>query len=102
RRHRLAAALLVLAALVLAACGGGDETSTTGGAPATTPGSVGSTDDGAPEAGGTLTFLEYQAPTCLYAGGSGFYPNATIINQVGDKLTYQDPATREITPWLAT
>ena len=55
-----------------------------------------------PVTGGTLTFLESQVPTCFYAGGGGFYPVATILNQVADKLTYQDPETREITPWLAT
>lgn len=57
---------------------------------------------GDPVEGGTLVFLESQAPTCFYAGGSGFYPVATILNQIGDKLTYQDPKTREISPWLAT
>jgi peptide/nickel transport system substrate-binding protein len=54
-----------------------------------------------PKYGGTLTYLEYQAPTCFYAGGSGFYPVASILNQIGDKLTYQDPKTWEIQPWLA-
>lgn len=54
-----------------------------------------------PAFGGELVFLESQAPTCFYAGGSGFYPVATILNQLGDKLTYQDPETREISPWLA-
>lgn len=64
------------------------------------PGADGS--DGQPTQGGTLVFLESQVPTCFYAGGSGFYPVATILNQVGDKLTFQDPETREISPWLAT
>jgi len=54
-----------------------------------------------PRYGGTLTFLEPQAPTCAYSAHS-YYPNATIMNQVGAKLTYQDPETLEITPWLAT
>lgn len=58
-------------------------------------------DAGEPVVGGTLTFLESQVPTCFYAGGGGFYPVATILGQVADKLTYQDPETREITPWLA-
>jgi peptide/nickel transport system substrate-binding protein len=78
------------AALALAACSG----------PAAPDDS--STAAAEPVYGGTLTFLESQAPTCLYAGGGGFYPNATILNQIGDKLTYQDPDTREISPWLAT
>ncbi len=82
----------VAAAVTLAACG-------------TSP-SATSTDPAAPAGeaviGGTLTFLESQVPTCFYAGGGGFYPVATILNQVADKLTYQDPETREISPWLAT
>lgn len=54
-----------------------------------------------PEIGGSLTVLEAVAPTNFYGGGSGHYPVATVINQVGDKLTYQDPVTGEISPWLA-
>lgn len=61
-----------------------------------------SAESGEAQFGGTLVFLESQVPTCFYAGGSGFYPVATILNQIGDKLTYQDPDTREISPWLAT
>lgn len=78
------------AAVSLAAC------STPSGAPGP------SASSGEPAVGGTLTFLESQVPTCFYAGGGGFYPVATILNQVADKLTYQDPETREISPWLAT
>lgn len=92
RTHRtlVGTAALAAATMVLSACGGGSGT-----APQA------SADDGEPRYGGTLTFLEYQFPTCFYAGGSGYYPVATILNQVADKLTYQDPETREIHPWLA-
>lgn len=79
----------VAAALSLAACS----------TPSATPNAAAA---GEPVTGGTLTFLESQVPTCFYAGGGGFYPVATILNQVADKLTYQDPETREISPWLAT
>ncbi|MCM3660966.1 TIGR04028 family ABC transporter substrate-binding protein [Georgenia satyanarayanai] len=89
-RRTLAAATAAAATLVLAACSG---------SPGAT--SEAAADDGAPREGGTLTFLEYQFPTCFYAGGSGYYPVATVLNQIADKLTFQDPETREIHPWLA-
>ena len=88
RRAPLAALTVVATTIALAAC-------STGGAPAP------AAEGGEPAYGGTLTFLEYQFPTCFYAGGGGYYPVATILNQIGDKLTYQDPETREISPWLA-
>jgi peptide/nickel transport system substrate-binding protein len=89
RRVISVGAVLVGAALLVSACAASDETAS-------------QTDGSEPTVGGTLTFLESQVPTCFYAGGGGFYPNATLINQLADKLTYQDPETREITPWLAT
>ena len=88
RRAALAALTVVATTLALAAC-------STGGTPAP------AAEASEPAYGGTLTFLEYQFPTCFYAGGGGYYPVATILNQIGDKLTYQDPETREISPWLA-
>ncbi|KAF1019577.1 MAG: Glutathione-binding protein GsiB [Paracidovorax wautersii] len=54
-----------------------------------------------PVVGGTLVYLEQQAHTNLYPPAGGFYPNGGILNQVTDKLTYQNPATLEIEPWLA-
>lgn len=89
RRASLAALAVVATTLALAACSSGT---------ASEPNASASE----PVTGGTLTFLEYQFPTCFYAGGGGYYPIATILNQIGDKLTYQDPETREIQPWLAT
>lgn len=89
RRVISVGAVLVGAALLVSACAASDETAS-------------QTDGSEPTVGGTFTFLESQVPTCFYAGGGGFYPNATLINQLADKLTYQDPETREITPWLAT
>lgn len=58
-------------------------------------------DYGPPVAGGTLTYLEYQAPTCLYLPAGGFYPNSGVLNQITDKLTHQNPETLEIEPWIA-
>lgn len=60
-----------------------------------------SADYGQPVAGGTLTYLEYQAPTCLYLPAGGFYPNSGVLNQITDKLTHQNPETLEVEPWIA-
>ncbi|MGV2106124.1 TIGR04028 family ABC transporter substrate-binding protein [Agrobacterium vitis] len=55
----------------------------------------------APVKGGTLVYLEQQAHTNLYPPAGGFYPNSGILNQITDKLTYQNPKTLEIEPWIA-
>lgn len=54
-----------------------------------------------PVKGGTLIYLEQQAHTVLYPPAGGFYPNGGILNQITDKLTYQNPKTLEIEPWIA-
>lgn len=54
-----------------------------------------------PVKGGTLIYLEQQAHTNLYLPAGGFYPNGGILNQITDKLTYQNPKTLEIEPWIA-
>src|SRR5262245_60494340 len=54
-----------------------------------------------PVTGGTLIYLEQQAHTNLYPPAGGFYPNGGVLNQITDKLTYQNPETLEIEPWLA-
>lgn len=51
--------------------------------------------------GGTLIYLEQQGHTALYPPAGGFYPNGGILNQITDKLTYQNPKTLEIEPWIA-
>ncbi|CAI0925928.1 TIGR04028 family ABC transporter substrate-binding protein [Serratia grimesii] len=51
--------------------------------------------------GGTLVYLEQQAHSNLYPPSGGFYPNGGILNQITDKLTYQNPKTLEIEPWIA-
>ena len=55
----------------------------------------------APVRGGTLVYLEQQAHTNLYPPAGGFYPNGGVLNQITDKLTYQNPKTLEIEPWIA-
>ncbi|WP_442801223.1 TIGR04028 family ABC transporter substrate-binding protein [Serratia rubidaea] len=56
---------------------------------------------GATVQGGTLVYLEQQAHTNLYPPSGGFYPNGGILNQITDKLTYQNPDTLAIEPWIA-
>ncbi len=63
---------------------------------------VGAHAEGAePVKGGTLIYLEQQAHTNLYPPAGGFYPNGGILNQITDKLTYQNSKTLEIEPWIA-
>lgn len=54
-----------------------------------------------PVQGGTLVYLEQQAHTNLYPPAGGFYPNSGILNQITDKLTWQNPETLKNEPWLA-
>ncbi|MEJ3405137.1 TIGR04028 family ABC transporter substrate-binding protein [Rathayibacter sp. YIM 133350] len=54
-----------------------------------------------PVTGGTLTYLEQQAHTNLYPPSGGFYPNGGVLNQITDKLTWQNPETLAIEPWIA-
>ena len=55
----------------------------------------------APVKGGTLIYLEQQTHTNLYPPAGGFYPNGGVLNQITDKLTWQNPKTLEIEPWIA-
>lgn len=54
-----------------------------------------------PKTGGTLIYLEQQAHTNLYPPAGGFYPNGGILNQITDKLTWQNPKTLQVEPWIA-
>ena len=54
-----------------------------------------------PVKGGTLISLEQQAHTNLYPPAGGFYPNGGILNQITDKLTWQNPETLQVEPWIA-
>ncbi|MET0861929.1 MAG: TIGR04028 family ABC transporter substrate-binding protein [Microbacterium sp.] len=87
---RVAAAALAIATVAsLAACA--SNTTTDSAAPA-----------GDPVTGGTLTYLEHQTYTNLYPPQAGFYPNGGIVNNIAARLTWQDPETLEIEPWIAT
>ncbi|WP_448855594.1 TIGR04028 family ABC transporter substrate-binding protein [Corynebacterium camporealensis] len=49
-----------------------------------------------------LTYLEPQFFRTLYPPAAGFYPNGGVVNQITDRLLYQDPETLELSPWIAT
>jgi peptide/nickel transport system substrate-binding protein len=83
-------ATAVMAALALSACAGGaSDTSEPDGS------------SGA-QAGGTLVYLEPDVYTSLYAPAAGYYPNGALVNNIADRLVWQDPETLEFEPWLAT
>ncbi|WP_024355328.1 TIGR04028 family ABC transporter substrate-binding protein [Leucobacter chironomi] len=60
----------------------------------------GGNDNGA-DGGGTLTYLEPQTWNTLYPPAGGFYPNGGVLNQITDRLLYQNPETLELEPWIA-
>lgn len=64
--------------------------------------SSGTGGDGGPVPGGTLVYLEHQAHDSLYPPSAGFYPNGGLVNNVTDRLVYQDPETLQFEPWIAT
>jgi len=94
RRARGAAvAVMLVVAAALGACSkAGDPAAQAAAAKA---------DPGQPVIGGTLVYLEQQAHSNLYPPAGGFYPNGGILHQITDKLTYQNPVTLEIEPWIA-
>ena len=85
------AAAAVLGVLALSACSGAQPSTP---APAPTAGD--------PVTGGVLTYLEAQPYDSLYPPSGGFYPNGGLINNLTDRLVYQNPATLEFEPWIAT
>nr|WP_236627271.1 TIGR04028 family ABC transporter substrate-binding protein [Corynebacterium ureicelerivorans] len=49
-----------------------------------------------------LTYLESNWFNSLYPPAAGFYPNGGVVNQITDRLLYQNPETLELEPWIAT
>lgn len=84
-----ATAAFAVAALISGCASGGSSPSASG-------------SDGQPTQGGTLTYLEPQTWTTLYPPSAGFYPNGGIVNNIADRLLYQNPETLELEPWIAT
>jgi peptide/nickel transport system substrate-binding protein len=66
------------------------------------PAASGGDAAGEPVTGGELTYLEYQTYTNLYPPQAGFYPNGGLVNNITARLTWQNPKTLEIEPWVAT
>lgn len=94
RSHRAwqgTAALGAAVALVLTGCGASDDNTGDGGG-----------GSGEPQQGGTLVYLEHQPHNSLYPPSAGFYPNGGIVNNITDRLVYQNPETLELEPWIAT
>lgn len=56
----------------------------------------------AEEGRNTLTFLEPGFFATLYPPSAGFYPNGAVVNNITDRLLYQDPETLQLQPWIAT
>lgn len=48
-----------------------------------------------------LTYLEPLFFKTLYPPSAGFYPNGAVVNNITDRLLWQDPDTLELHPWIA-
>ncbi|MBO0985559.1 ABC transporter substrate-binding protein [Rathayibacter sp. SD072] len=91
RRSR-AAALVLASALALTACSGASEAGT-------------GADSSTPVDGGRLRlafFPDNAAFSCVDPFQTYWIEHRTVIRNVADSLTDQDPETGEIRPWLAT
>lgn len=54
-----------------------------------------------PTPGGVLRYFEPQTWTTLFPPQAGFYPNGGIVNNITDRLLYQDEETLDLHPWIA-
>ncbi|WAL39423.1 TIGR04028 family ABC transporter substrate-binding protein [Brevibacterium sp. BRM-1] len=86
RRSVLGLGLGAGSALALSACARPDTDPAEGGSPLT---------------GGVLVYFDPQAWQTLYPPQVGFYPNGGIMNNIADRLLWQDPSTLELHPWIA-
>lgn len=88
RFRRLLATATVATALVtaLAACGG--------------PSNSSGAEGGAPVYGGTLNFYDPVQYTAWLPTAS-IWSNSQVTNNLADRLTWQDPESGEVKPWLA-
>lgn len=94
-RRLLAYGVTGAVALVgLAGCGGGDTTSDTT-----------STTAGKPQFGGTLSFYtpaKFESWDMFNGSTVAVLSNSNVSPQLFDRLTWQDPATGKMLPWIAT
>ncbi|MET1153206.1 ABC transporter substrate-binding protein [Arthrobacter sp.] len=91
-RRLQTAALLGAAALLLTACGGN-----AGGAAQSA-----ATGNGEPVKGGTLVYAEVTPITTFQTQAARFYEKANVLNSVLDRLTYFDPESGTLVPWIAS
>ena len=91
-KHRRLRALAVglAATVLLAACAASPSTST--------PNSASTT----PVEGGTLIFGDVQPVTNVQTQGAGNYSVANVVGTLLDRLTYLDPETQTLVPWIAS
>lgn len=54
-----------------------------------------------PKQGGVLIYLDKHVHNNLYPPAGSWYSNGGILNQITDRLTWQNPGTLVIEPWLA-
>ena len=61
-----------------------------------------SSGGGSEENPNELTYLDSLPFNNLYPPTAGFYPNGGVVNNITDRLLWQDPDTLELHPWIAT
>ena len=50
---------------------------------------------------GMVTYAEPNMFNNLYPPSGGYYPNGGVLNNITDRLLWQDPETLELHPWIA-
>lgn len=92
RRILRASAAVIVASALLAGCGASE---------AATANESEAVASGEARPGGSLTYLEPQTWSTLYPPSAGFYPNGGVVNNITDRLLFQNPETLELEPWIA-
>ena len=50
---------------------------------------------------GMVTYVEPNMFNNLYPPSGGYYPNGGVLNNITDRLLWQDPETLDLHPWIA-
>ena len=87
-----AAGLLAIAALLLTGCSGGSQPAAANAGTAA----------GEPVDGGTLVYAEVTPINNWQTQAARFYEKANVLNSVLDRLTYFDPESGQLVPWIAS